>query len=445
MPAKQLLLLCCAVTLGAAVALAFGALDGSFLLPLDHPAIQYEKRALHDAVTQLAQRLDSGEVKLDYDPKTGYLPALLKLLQIPVSSQVLVFSKTSFQSPRISPRIPRALYYNDRSAVGYVRTGDVLELTSVDPQAGVVFYTLDVERTAHPVLVHRTGDCLQCHVSGGTLGIPGMMVRSVFPGRDGMPLFQAGSFVSDHRSPLRQRWGGWYVTGTSGSQDHMGNVVVEDVENPESIVGKGTNIVDLQWRVNSGAYLSPGSDIVSLMVLEHQTRMTNLIVRVNYETRMAMYEQTAMNTAFHEPAGQMSASIKRRIENASEELLKYMLFTDETVLSDEIKGSSTYASDFVARGPRDRKGRSLRDLDMKHRMFRYPCSYLIYSEAFDGLPDEAKGYIYRRLFEVLSGQDRSKQYATLAPADRQNIIAILLDTKKGLPAYWRESKVTAPQ
>ncbi len=420
------------VTVATSGVLLFGGLDSSAVLPLDHEAIRYETRPLTDPVTQAAERLKSGAVKLDYDPHTGYLPSLLKLLGLRVSSQVLVFSKTSFQSPRISPHTPRAIYHSDDVAVGYVKSGDVLEITSIDPVAGPIFFTLDTEQVAQPAIVRRVANCLQCHATGATLGVPGLMVRSVFPGADGAPMFQAGSFVTDHRSPLAERWGGWYVTGTSGSQDHMGNAVVESGGKPESIVGAGKNVTVLKYRFDEASYLSTQSDIVSLMVLEHQTRMINLITRVGYETRLALFDQSAMNKAEGAPEGQMRDSTRHRVESACEELLRYMLFTEETPLKSEVKGTSPFASEFAAQGPRDHLGRSLRDFDLKRRMFRYPCSYLIYSEQYRQLPDVARQYIETRLQQILSGKDQSKAFANLSAEDRQNILTILEETRSGI-------------
>src|SRR4051794_25551107 len=177
---------------GAAAVCAFAGLEGSHVLPADHEAILYSKAPLDDVVTQLQSKVASGGVKLEYDPTFGYLPAVLKQLNVPTSSQVLVFSKTSFQAPRISPRVPRALYFNDEVSVGFVRGGDVVELAAADPKQGIVFYTLDQEKTSKPRF-DRQDQCLQCHASGGTLGVPGLVVRSVFPDRTGMPVFQAGS------------------------------------------------------------------------------------------------------------------------------------------------------------------------------------------------------------------------------------------------------------
>jgi hypothetical protein len=420
----------CAV--GAAIAAlaairAFGGLDGSYVLPLDDSAIQYASRPLADPVTLLEKRIERGEARLDYDPNYGYLISVLRNLNAPVSSQVLVFSKTSFQAPRISTRTPRALYFNDQVAVGWVRGGDVVEMAVVDPRQGVVFYTLDQEQSPSPRIVRRD-DCLQCHASGNTLGVPGFLVRSVYPEATGMPLFHRGGFITDHRSPLGQRWGGYYVTGSSGAQTHLGNLTFDDADppHPDGIL----------HSFDGGAYLSPHSDIVALMTLEHQSRMENLITRVGSEARMALESQAAMNQALKIPIEEMSESTTRRIDNAVEELVSYMLFTDEAPLTGRVVGTSSFASDFEKQGPLDRRGRSLRQFDLTRRMFRNPCSYLIYSEAFDNLPDKAKDRVYLRLWEVLSGQDRSPAFARLAAADRQAILEILLDTKKGLPSYW---------
>ena len=196
-----------AAALSAIAVRAFADLDGSYVLPLDDWAIQYATRPLADPVTLLQQRIKRGEAKLEHDADYGYLKSVLRNLQAPVSSQVLVFSKTSFQAARISPRIPRALYFNDHVAVGWVKGGDVVEIASVDPRQGVIFYTLDQEQSASPRIVRRD-ECLQCHATGSTLGVPGFVVRSVYPDASGMPLFHVGTFISDHRSPLSQRWGG---------------------------------------------------------------------------------------------------------------------------------------------------------------------------------------------------------------------------------------------
>ena len=417
----------------ATIALAWAELSGSFLIPLDHDAIQYAKAPVDDPISRLAKLVARGEVKLEFDEDGfGYLRSMLKALDLSIDSQVLVFSKTSFQAPRIGARTPRALYFNDQMSLGYVRGGDVLELAAVDPKQGVIFYTLDQEKTLRPRF-ERRDQCLQCHQSGGTLGVPGLVVRSIYPERSGMPLFHAGTFVSDHRSPLKERWGGWYVSGTHGSAHHMGNAIVPDPDKPDRLEIEGTqNLTDLLFKFDTGAYLAPTSDIVALLVLEHQTRMTNLITRVGFETRLALHMQAGMNQARNEPASTMSESTKRRIDLAVEELVGYMLFQDETPLEAKVKGVSSFTQTFAAHGPRDRHGRSLREFDLDKRLFRYPLSYMIYSEAFDAMPDAARSRAYTRLHAILKGEVASK----LTADDRQAILGILLATKKSLPPNW---------
>jgi hypothetical protein len=379
---------------------AAAGIDALTFLPLDHPAIQYEKAAPHDPAAALREKLDTGDARLAYDPEFGYLKSLLQALRVPVSSQLLVFSKTSFQSPRISPRMPRAIYHTDDVSVGYVRGGDVLEIASVDPRLGTVFYTLDQEKTPQPALVRR-GECIQCHDGPATLGVPGLLVRSVHAERTGYALLTVPSYVTDHTSPISQRWGGWYVTGTSGSQFHMGNQTVASRTDTELDLAKGANVTSLPRYLDVDAYLEPTSDIVSLMILEHKTRMTNLITRLGWETRMGADEA--------------------KLDDVVRETADYMLFTNETPLKEPIAGSGRYLSDFVVQGPRDHQGRSLRDLDLKTRMFRYPCSFLIYSQQFDALPRIAKDKLYRRLFALLKERKRD------------DVIEILRDTKQDIP------------
>jgi hypothetical protein len=405
---------------------------------LEHDAIQYASRPVNDPIAKLQRAISSNEVTLEFSPDSGYLQSVLKALDVLPESQVLVLSKTSFQASRIVPRLPRAIYFNDRVSVGWVRGGDVLELASVDPEQGVIFYTLDQETSSKPRF-ERRDTCLQCHATGATLGVPGLVVRSVFPDSSGMPMFQAGTFITDHRSPLKERWGGWYVSGTHGSQLHMGNALVRDREKPDQLETSGTqNVTDLSRNFDTGAYLTPYSDIVALMTLEHQTHMTNLITRVGFEARLALHDNAAMSKALGEPAENVRESTTRRINSAVEELLEYMLFTEEVRLTEPIRGLSGFSGSFGRSALRDRQGRSLRDLDLKTRLLRYPCSYLIYTDAFDKLPGMARDRLYRRLWEVLSEQDTSTKFQNLSGTDRKAILEILLDTKLGLPDYWSQ-------
>jgi hypothetical protein len=415
-------------------AFALADLTGAFVAPLEHPAIEYPTRAATGPIAELNQRIQNGEIgdgkiELKFEGPSGYLRSVLRALHIPVESQMLVFSKTSFQAFRINPSNPRSLFFNDTVSVGWVRGGDILEIAAEDPRQGVIFYLLDNHPAAKPQF-RRSDECLGCHESYGTLGVPGMLVRSVYPDADGMPMFAAGTFVTDHRSPIEERFGGWYVTGASGSVRHLGNTVFTDPQNPRSLTARPLrNPLSLGDRFDTTGYLSPYSDIVALMTFEHQMRMVNLLTRVGWEIRYALYEEQR-GTVGHD-------FTLRRLRETANEIVDYLLFVDEAPLDGKIQGSAGFAEVFAAAGPFDRRGRSLREFDLEKHLMRYPCSYMIYSPAFDALPAESKDSIGERLWQVLSGQVLSSQtesakYARLSRADRQAVIEILRDTKNDL-------------
>jgi hypothetical protein len=414
-------------------------------VPFSEEPINYRSGVPNDPVARLQKRLDSGEVALEYEPEQGYLKSVLHNLKIPVSSQTLVFSKTSFQYKKISPQTPRALYFNDDVYVGWVRDGKVLEIVSFDPMQGAIFYILDeqnlnqqaTQKPEHPTFQRAELDCIQCHVAASTRGVPGVLLRSVYANPSGTQATQATSFITGHESPLKDRWGGWYITGTHGRQVHMGNVVVQDKEHPEKIDrAAGANFVSLAERFDVSHYLTAHSDIVAHLVQAHQTQMHNLITLTNYQTRLALYAEANRKKIGWRYFEKPSDETRKQYETPAEELLGYLLFINEAPLTEQIKGASGFTEEFAALGARDSLGRSLRDFDLNRRIFKYPCSYLIYSEAFDALPEPAKSYIYRRLLEVLTERDQSPEFARLTREDKRAILEILLATKTGLPEEW---------
>ena len=213
--------------------------------------INYSTAPTNDPVAKLQKLLDSGERELIFDEEHGYLPAVLDALNVPPSSQMLVFSQTSFQLRRIRPTRPRAIYFGDDMYVGWVQDGDVVEISAVDPQQGAVFYALEQREVAEPRFVRDRGQCTSCHASSRTQGVPGHLVRSVFPDINGRPLLGSGSYVTDHRSPFEKRWGGWYVSGYHGAMRHMGNAIARDRANPENLDREAAaNVTDLSQIVN---------------------------------------------------------------------------------------------------------------------------------------------------------------------------------------------------
>jgi hypothetical protein len=399
--------------------------------------IRYRTAPDNNPVSRLRDRLAAGQATLTFDKGTGYLRSLVRELNVPVSSQTLVFSKTSLQRERIAPATPRAIYFNDEVYVGFCQHGDVAELTAMDPQLGAVFYTLAQDGDIKPRIIRQGDACLSCHGASPTHGVPGNLVRSVFVDAGGFPLLSSGSYRIDQTSPLHHRWGGWYVTGTHGQQSHLGNFIArgkyveEPVKNPE-----GQNVTKLDKRFDTSCYLSGHSDLVALMVLEHQAEAQNLITKAAFETRIAVHQELALNRELNEKTGTRWPSTTSRIRSVCEPLVRYLLFADEAKLAGEVRGTTTFAQEFQARGPFDAKGRSLRTFDLDRRLFKYPCSYLVYSPQFDALPPDAKTYVWRRLGEILSGRDTSETFAHLSAADRRAIREILRETKRELPADW---------
>lgn len=408
---------------------------GKPTLPADERArdlVGYFTTPPTDPVAQLQNRIDRGKVRLAFDRKHGWLPALLAELGAPMSSQSLVFSKTSFQLERIGPRMPRAIYFGDDVYVGWVQGSELLEISSVDPLLGAVFYVLRNVPGGKPRFVRQTYDCLQCHESGMTSGIPGHMVRSVFPTVDGRPDFASGTYVTNDASPYDQRFGGWYVTGSHGAMRHMGNAMVRGAEGYALLNRElGANLTDLSGFFDTRPYLTKGSDIVAQLVLQHQVRLHNLITKAHWGTRLALSDEKAINQSLGRADSYRSDSTKSRIRSVCEPLVEALLFVEEPPLPSPIRGSSTFTRDFATGGPRDRHGRSLRQLDLRTRVFRYPCSFLIHSEAFRALPADAKDYIFRRLRGVVDGTVATKPYDRIPSADRKAIGEILTETVPG--------------
>ncbi|HTB68613.1 MAG TPA: hypothetical protein VK727_20505 [Steroidobacteraceae bacterium] len=411
-------------------------------MPFADEPINYRSEDLSDPVARLEKRVEKGEATLEWEGDHGYLKSVLKLLKVPVESQTLVFSKTSFQYPKISADHPRALYYNDDIYVGKVHDGKAIEIVSFDARQGAIFYLLDEHKVDKPAFQRAELDCTQCHIAAGTRGVPGVLLRSVYANPAGTLIPGAPTYITDQDSPVAERWGGWYVSGKPGDTTlSMANAAVAESATAATPVPNDSSARKLaplvgQQSYQGADYLVPGSDAVALLVLAHQTQMHNLITLTNYKTRIALY-----NLSKQTADAPLPDATRRQFERPAEQLLRYLLFANEAPLSGldpQSLSASPFAKEFAARGLRDSQGRSLRDFDLNQRIFRYPCSYLIYSDAFDAVPEPAKSYIYHRLLQILTGQDRSDDFARLSTQDRRAVLEIVLETKPGLPAEWQD-------
>ena len=395
------------------------------------PSLAQSKPADRGPVEALQDKLQSGQAQLQQRAGPwGYLPSLLKALDIPIDSQVLVFSKTSLQFDQIGPATPRAIYFNDDTAVGGVQNGRVNEILTSGADGQVAFYTLDTAPSPHPAIKREGFRCMACHATLNKWAA-GAIVANVLPQDDGTPIFQTvGQLfeLTDSSTPFERRWGGWYVTGRHGAIQHSGNMRLPPDGLVERNPAAGLNVTDLSSLFDVRPYLAPTSDIVALMTLEHQVGAMNRIWILEAQARALNSSGSTQST---------EADVNRSIED----LVAYLVGANEAPMASPVTGVSSFSRTFPQRGPFDARGRSLRDFDLKTRLFRYPLSYVIYGRAFNSLDPALRERIYKRLFEVLSGADHSPTFARLTPEGKRAALDILIQTKPDLPDYYRQPGV----
>ncbi len=397
------------------------------------PPIDYSTRIPTNRISRLEPGLNASRPALSEGPMLRWF---LEQAGVPVESQVLVFSKTSLQRDLITPRQPRALYFNDDVYIGWV-PGGLMEVTTVDPELGLVFYKLEARDPKQPLKFERDGDCLSCHGGSMTRNWPGLMVRSVYPDARGEPIGPAGSTLVTHETPLERRWGGWYVTGRHGALRHLGNGTAR-LEGHTAVIDReaGANLTRLDAFFNPAPYPRPDSDIVALLVLEHQVLMHNRLCEGGLRVRKWSHYQRQLQRELGEAVSAEPVGTALRVLNSeTERILEALLFREEAPLpAGGIQGAGDFDRAFVVNRRPDGQGRSLKDLDLKTRLFSYRCSYLIYSEAFDSLPEILQRSVLRRVDEVLTAPEPPPAYAHLAADERRAIHEILLATK---PAFAR--------
>ncbi len=399
------LLLIVSTLLIAHVAIAIAQRPDAYTGSREHPAIAYNTTAATTIVEEVNRKLDDGSLKFTFDSTSGYLRSALAAFALPVESQMLVYTGTSLQAPKINMQNPRAIYFTDTLAMAWVRSGVVIEVAAQDPRQGTIYYTLDQTPVGAPHF-SRQLSCLSCHLAWDTLAVPGPLVLSTFPRKTDKDY--ANGFAVDHYREIRERWGGWYVTGKRAPMHHIGNFPLfmpKEADSPAPIKPS------VEGRFDLNGYPTPYSDIVALMVLEHQSHATNLVTRLGWEARVGHAD---------------------KVPAAIADLVDYLFFADEAKILERIEGSSGYAEKFQALGPTDAKGRTLREFQLDGRMMRYPLSYMIYAPAIEALPADVKTALFRKLEQVLMGEDSSAKYAHLTPSIRQAIIEILRETKPGV-------------
>jgi len=429
-----------ALTLLATASLAPGDLsprqqltpgNGTLVYDQEYPFIHYLDAPSRNEIARLQKRLDAGAVKLATTPQHGYLEALLQALDIDPDSQTLVFSKTSLQIDHISAATPRAIYFNDDTYVGWVQGSQLLELVTMDADRGAVLYGL-AATDATPHVRREALRCLTCHDSFAEMGggVPHFLFESTY-GVQGPTLLPDGvARETTDETPIAERWGGWYVTGKDGGAFNLANIQTPLTNAPVPVkeVRRGS-LSSLTALFDTSHYLRGTSDIVALLVLEHQVTVHNQIIHTNYKARLVLDQQQPGDDPDSLNWSQLSPRLQQRFEPMVRPLVDALLMANAAPLPRKVVASNGFVDSFEARGPGDGRGRSLRQLDLDSRVFRYPLSFLIYSEGFDALPLFVRQHVYERLAQLLQAPDPGAPYNTHSAADRQAAFEILVATK----------------
>lgn len=426
--------------LAAFVSAAGGVARGQGQPDYEQPPVSYSATAPNDAITALQRRVAAGELAFAGDERR-ILQTLLDSLGVSAETQILVFSRTSLQRGRIRPQRPRALYFSEHAYVGWV-PGGLIEVVTIDPQLGPVFYSFDPSgvKTGSPK-IEREGDCLRCH--GGTFvrEIPGVFARSVFPDETGEPLLRHGTLLVDDETPFEQRWGGWYVTGYHGTPNHRGNVIGAEVADQLVFEPTANRPDELSKFFDPTPYLRARSDVVALLVFEHQLTVQNSLTRAGMMCRKMITYQHGLQKAFKEPLSDEPAydSVKSVFASSVQDIVDRLLFRNAAPLPDGVTGDAAFRTSFVQDAPRSPAGHALKDLDLRGQIFANRCSYLIYSDSFRSLPESLKGRVLDRLQAALRSRDPKDRYAYLGAEEKQRIYDILRTTQPDAQARWQKT------
>ena len=404
-----------------------GKILGQAFNDYDQLPHNYWKAKLKDPMSLLLENVNDGRVKLVESNDYHLLENLLNELDIDKESQVLVFSKTSLQRAAVSSKNPRAIYFNDEIYLGWMPKGRI-EIASADPERGFVFYFQRPINDRKSQLFVRDKVCLECHAGSATNFLPGPLGRSVFPNNNGRSLKSVDTYeLIGHHVPLSERWGGWYVTGEHQSLKHMGNAVAYRTNNNELKLKKFTEDLGLKRILKESNYPHPGSDVAALLIFDHQVGIHYELVEAAYRARQSLFNNKKSSV-------QNNESINKSISSIADDLVPHILMRDEIKLGEKILNpneESDFIRVFSERGIKDSKGRSLRDLKLKDTIFKYSCSYMIYSKSFVSLPDALKSAVFKRIKDILNNRIKTKEYDYISSETKMELLEILNETVPG--------------
>jgi len=413
----------------AVVACGFPLVAGAFFNDYDAEPHGYWDRELSDVVSRWLEARDGqGSTLRD----RALVEELLAEFDVPVASQVVVFSKTSLQRRAVGPENPRAMYFSEDVYLGWMPGGRI-EIASADPELGLVFYFEDLREAGSkdvPVTFERARQCLECHAGAATNFLPGPLARSVYPDAQGRARGSVKSFdLVSHRVPVADRWGGWYVTGGDGLA-HLGNMTGDRTPAKRPVPDGLGHFFDLS------RYPLPTSDALALLVFDHQMGIHKQIIESHYRVRQAAHDAGAdVSPGAEEWKAALPAGALGVAQAEVEKIVADLLFAGEAGFEPmALQPDQSFVEGFRLNRREDTRGRSLKDFAVgQGRLFAHRCSYMIYSRSFQGLPEVFRKMVYSRLVEVLEPGPVHPLSAPLPVGERAAVLAILRDTVDGFP------------
>lgn len=397
-----------------------------------HPH-NYDTNPKRDDMSRLIARAEAGDYRFGTESGLGFLRELLADLDVPESSQILVFSKTSLQRDLIDPANPRALYFNEDTHVAWMPGGKV-EIISFDADSGGRFYIeTPPENDTGEITFASPGRCFGCHGGAATNFLPGPLANSNLTTRTGRRVGRVRSHDRiSHAVPFSERWGGYYVTGAPITLEHLGNTFAERAGGDvrlEKALADGT-LDSLEGTVDTESFPRGDSHILPLMVFDHQIEAHNLIVEARHRDRQYAHEEETFENG-------VTAKTRRDTEAFFDRFVRYLVFADEVSLSGhEFLASEDFREDFRANRRVGENGHSLKDFNLEDRLFENRLSYMIQSSSFLKAPRRMKNRVYDRLREILVEPDPPEGFDHFEDGERERIVSILRETQPDLPAEW---------
>lgn len=393
----------------------------SVLINFRSPIHSYLHQTPRDPFSKFVKKIEKGDIELNFNSEKEYLLSLFEELNISPFSQLLVYSTTSLQLSRISPSNPRAIYFNDDIYLGYVPGGQV-ELIGIDPELGAIPYIFNLpikDDLKHPS-IYRSKRCMKCHASEETKGVPGLLLSSVIPGPGGgtIDAFRRGIF--GHSVPYEERFGGWHISGDHPFSNSWANYtgIMQD-----GIIKKIPNPPGKYFSWNK--YPTQQSDAIPHLILEHQVGFSNLCISITYRLRQINNQGSNKNA---------TDEYSKIIKNETDKLLSYILFQKEAKLpKNRLSLDSQFIEDFKNNRNSTAQSKLLRELNLKDRLFQLRCSYMIFSNSFQGLPSEIKKQLLEKLRFILLCDKKNlpEEYSYFNDEERLKIHSILVKSLTG--------------